>query len=104
MTVSAAELDRLFVSPTSRSVPKGTTLQYSATGIYTDNTTRDLTAEVLWRTSDPSVAHILNTAAGKGVLTASAPGTIEVSVSLAGRTARGTDRHRSAPGTDRSLL
>ena len=46
------------VVPTSASVAVGRTQEFSATGTYSDNFTRDLTATVTWSTSDESVATI----------------------------------------------
>lgn len=44
--------------PTSPSITKGATQQFSATGTYSDNTTKDLTSSVTWNSATTSVATI----------------------------------------------
>lgn len=58
LTVTAAALTRIDVSPTSPSVPVGLTQQFSATGIYTDNSKQDLSSSVSWSSSDTTIADI----------------------------------------------
>jgi len=50
------QLQSLQVTPTNPSVAKGTSAQLTATGIYSDNSHADLTAQVTWATSDAAVA------------------------------------------------
>jgi hypothetical protein len=46
------------VTPATASIPKGTTYRFSASATASDNTTRDLTNQVSWSSSDGSVASI----------------------------------------------
>jgi hypothetical protein len=48
----------LAVSPTTPSIPKGTSLQFTATGTFAGNTTQNVTGQVIWRSAIPSVATI----------------------------------------------
>jgi len=57
---SNATLTALSITPTNLSIAKDTTQQFTATGTYSDNTTKDLTTSVNWSSSDPSVATISN--------------------------------------------
>ncbi len=59
-TVSDAALVSIALAPLEASVPKGARLQYAATGTYTDATTRDLTQEANWSSSNERVAVIEN--------------------------------------------
>src|SRR5262249_17838651 len=48
MTVSAAVLQSIAVTPANPSVPIGGTQQFTATGTYTDQSTQNLTSQVTW--------------------------------------------------------
>ena len=58
LTVNAAALTKLDVTPASPSVPSGSTQQFKATGTFSDGTTADLTASVNWSSASPGVATI----------------------------------------------
>jgi uncharacterized repeat protein (TIGR03803 family) len=80
-------LQSITVSPATASVNVGQTQAYTATGHYSDQSTKDLTAQVTWASSKTSVATIssggLATAVGTGVSTISATlGTITGSATL----------------------
>ena len=49
------------VTPADPSIANGLTQQFTATGLYTDNSTQDLTTEVTWASSDQAVATVSNT-------------------------------------------
>ena len=48
LTVTAAMLSSIALTPASPSVAKGLTEQFTATGTYSDGTTSDLTSQVTW--------------------------------------------------------
>ncbi len=58
LTVSAATLTSVSVSPTSGSIPQGTTQQFTATGTYSDGSTQSLSSSVTWISSNPGVLSI----------------------------------------------
>ena len=58
LTVTSATVARLEVTPATASVATGTQVQFAATGVFTDNSTQDLTADVDWTTSASSIATI----------------------------------------------
>src|SRR3989442_11496900 len=60
LTVSAATLVSIAVTPASSSMAVGTTKQFTATGTFSDSTTQDITASVLWSSSSAAVATINN--------------------------------------------
>lgn len=68
ITVTGVELSQIRVSPdeANQSVPAGFTQQFTATGVFTDNSTRDVTQDVAWISSDTAVATI----ADDGLMTA----------------------------------
>jgi uncharacterized protein YjdB len=73
-------LTGLTVSPTPVVLPAGGRRQLTATGSYSDGTTRDLTGTATWTTTDVKVATIDAT----GLLTATSPGTTTVTATADG--------------------
>ena len=59
-TDNNSTLTALSITPTNPSIAKGTAQQFTATGTYLDNTTKDITAFVNWSSSAPSTATINN--------------------------------------------
>lgn len=53
-----AKLKSIQISPSNPEVPKGSNLQFKATGEYTDKSFRDLTLQVTWHSSNHNVATI----------------------------------------------
>ncbi len=70
----APTLQSVSVAPSGASVVAGKTQQYTATGNYSDGTTKALST-VDWTTSDPTIATI----SSSGLLTAKKPGAVSVS-------------------------
>ena len=58
LTVTNAMLTQLSISPTTISVAAGSQAQFKAVGVFTDNSTQDLTSTVEWRSSAAPVASI----------------------------------------------
>src|SRR5581483_3656965 len=65
----APTLVSIGVSPATASIGPGATQQFTATGIYSDGSTDDLTTSVTWSSSDPGVATISNLAGSQGLAT-----------------------------------
>jgi trimeric autotransporter adhesin len=86
LTVTAASLVSLGVTPANSSIAKGLKSQFTAIGTYTDNSTQVLTAQVMWNSSDPTVATVSNASGYEGLGTALAPGSVTISASLGGTT------------------
>ncbi len=84
LTVSAAVLRSIAVTPASPSVPKGETDQFTATGTYSDNSTQNLTSQVTWASTTPSVATMSNTSGSQGLATGVAIGRSTISATLSG--------------------
>jgi uncharacterized protein YjdB len=80
ITAAAANLVSLTLSPLAASVPVHTSQQFTAIGSYSDGSSSDLTALVIWNSSSTSTATI-NTS---GLLTAVAAGSTNVSATFAG--------------------
>jgi hypothetical protein len=71
LTVTNAQLVSIGVTPANASIAKGLTQQFTATGVYSDSSTQNLTAQVIWSSSAVGVATI---GANTGLATAVAPG------------------------------
>ena len=81
-------LTSIAVTPATPTIPVGTLQQFTATGTYSDQSTKDLTAQVTWSSSNTAVASI----ASGGLLTAmsvnSSPVTVTATLSsVSGTTA-----------------
>ncbi|HKO49007.1 MAG TPA: Ig-like domain-containing protein, partial [Polyangiaceae bacterium] len=84
LTVTAATLVSIGVTPSLPSVAKGVSGPFTAMGTYTDTTTQDLTTMVTWASSDTTKATISNAASSHGFATAVAAGTTSISATLDG--------------------
>src|SRR5580698_6074397 len=78
LTVTPATLVSIGVTPANPSIANGLTSQFAATGVYTDNSTQDLTASVAWTSSDPTVVSISNASASHGLATGVSPGSVAI--------------------------
>lgn len=82
LTVSAITLNEILISSTTTTTPTGTTVQYTATGVYSSGTTLDITNDVTWLSSNPAVASISNNSGSHGLLTAISGGSTVISATL----------------------
>ena len=77
--VTAATLQSIAITPTILSLPSGIRQQLTATGTYSDGSTRDLTNNVTWAVTDSNIALVSST----GLLTAAGPGATTISATSA---------------------
>lgn len=77
-------LESIAVTSVSQSLRPEVTIPLTATGSYSDGSTRRLSEGVEWASSNPAVA----TVDGSGVVTAVAPGTAELTATLTGVSGR----------------
>ena len=78
LTVSTATLVSLAVTPANSTMAIGTSKQFTATGTFSDTSTQDLTASVLWSSSQATVATINNL----GLATSVALGSATITATL----------------------
>jgi hypothetical protein len=90
LTVTPAVLEMIMVSPTNPSVTKGQTEPFMAMGMYSDNSTQDLTTQVTWASSDTAVATISNASGSEGLASAVGAGTSKITAKLGGMTGETT--------------
>lgn len=79
VTCTAAQLSTIAVAPQGLMLARGLRREFTATGIYTDATTRDLTQTLVWSSSDGGVATVGNTGTEIGKVNAVAEGTATIS-------------------------
>ena len=80
LTVTAATLKSIAITPANASIAKGSTQQFTATGTYSDSSTQNLTTSAAWSSSSASVATI---AAG-GLATGVAAGSTTIQATSGG--------------------
>jgi len=83
-------LTSIVISPPGPIIAVGTTKQFSALGIYSDNSTQDLTAYVNWRSSNMTIATVNNSTASPGMATAINVGKTTILASVGTITANAT--------------
>ena len=78
LTVTAATLASIEVTPTNPTIALGTTRQFTAIGVYTDNTTQNLTRDVIWSSDNSGIAQIGNAEGSYGLAKSLATGTTTI--------------------------
>jgi hypothetical protein len=86
VTVTGAAASSLSIAPIASATPLGTPVQFTATLVLSNGTTRNVTAQATWDTSNPMVATIGRT----GRATPVAAGATTITVSYMGLTASTT--------------
>lgn len=84
LTVTGATLVEIEVVPIDPVIALGFDVQFMATGIFSDNTTEDLTKEVTWTSSDLTIAEISNAAGSQGLATAIGIGFAQITATHGG--------------------
>lgn len=78
VTVTSAVLDSIAIGLSSNNVPLGLQTQLTATGTYSDGSTQNLTSQVQWSSSSPSIA----TVGAGGLVSTLASGSTELVATL----------------------
>lgn len=86
--VVAAALSEIQISPPAPSVAAGLTTPLTATGVFTDGSTSDVTNSVTWTSATPAVATVSAVSPTKGLVTGVATGTAEILAVDSGVTGR----------------
>jgi Big-like domain-containing protein len=82
LTVTSAGLVSIAVTPARPSIVLGQSLQFTATGTYMDQSTKDITANVTWSTTNASAAIISNKAGSNGLATSSGQGMTTIGATM----------------------
>jgi hypothetical protein len=81
LIVSSAALVSIEVTPDDPTILVGNSIQFTATGTYSDSSTQDLTSLVNWTSFSPAFATVSNSAGSKGLAVGVAAGTATISAS-----------------------
>ena len=79
-TITSADLNNIQISSSTQTIAKGETLQLTATGQYSDQSTADLTNHINWISDNPSIATVSTT----GLVTGSGQGTTTIRSNING--------------------
>ena len=83
VTVNAANLNSITIQPSNGSIAQGTTIQAAAMGNFNDGSTRDITHQVSWSSSDTTIATV---GVNNGTIFGKAPGIITLTATLGSAT------------------
>jgi hypothetical protein len=64
LLVTNESLQSIILTPENPTIELGSTQAFTATGIYTDGSSKDITQNLLWESSDSSVASVANYSSG----------------------------------------
>ncbi|HEX4353941.1 MAG TPA: Ig-like domain-containing protein, partial [Polyangiales bacterium] len=103
LTVTQASLASITITPSNASIPRGFDVTFHATGTYTDSTTQDLTGQVTWISSDPTVATISNATGTAGTLSSSVTNAGAITVTASFNSRMGTTPFTVTPATLASI-
>jgi 6-phosphogluconolactonase (cycloisomerase 2 family)/uncharacterized protein YjdB len=84
LNVTSVTLVSIGVTPAAPSIASGTSQQFTATGVYSDNSTQNLTNVVTWHAVNPAVASITTALGNGGLATGVGPGTTQITATLGG--------------------
>jgi uncharacterized protein YjdB len=82
--VTASPLSTITVSPSTGQVPEGVALQFTALGTFANSQTENLTSNVTWASSQPSIATVSNATGQQGLAEGVTAGTASISADFAG--------------------
>jgi hypothetical protein len=85
-----SELVAITVAPAVGALAPGATQQFTATGIYSDSSSQDLTDDVAWSSSVPGTATVSNDTGSQGLATAVADGATTITATDPSSTISGT--------------
>ncbi len=74
LTVLPAVLTAITVSPSITSIAQGATQQFTATGLFSDGSTQNLTNEVTWSSTQVTLASVSNAVGSQGLAKGLLPG------------------------------
>lgn len=84
LSVTNATLKSIQVTSSSSTLPKGNSMSFVATGIFSDKTTMDISSVVTWTSSNAAFVTISNAPGTHGLATAVAPGAVTIAATYMG--------------------
>lgn len=90
LSVTAAALTAITITPRAATIPLGSSQQFSASGTFSDGTAQDTTSMVQWSSSDSGIAVLSNDPGSAGLATSAAQGTASITATWQGVTSWST--------------
>lgn len=87
---SSAELASVALSPTTSTIPVGSTQAFTVTATLSDGSTANVTSQATWTSSAPTVAVVSSASGSCGVITGVSAGTTTITATMAGKSATAT--------------
>lgn len=88
--ITSAELQEITLSPVNATTPAGTQVIYSAYGLYSDGSKREITQLAVWSSSEPTIANIESSGELAGIAQTYVAGNTKISVHYSDITASTT--------------
>jgi len=82
VTVTGATLSSITFSPSSLTIAEGTASQLNATGIFSDNSTQDITEQVTWESLSAQISSVSNVSGSKGLVVGLSSGISQIKATL----------------------
>jgi hypothetical protein len=82
LTITPAQLVSISVTPQNPAIPLGSSQQFTATGTYTDQTTKDITTNVTWSSTAATVAVASNNTGSRGLAVSSGVGSATIAATM----------------------
>ncbi len=91
-TVTGAKIVSIIVTPSGVTIPIGGHAHFTATGVFDDSSTQDITTSVTWTSSNTAIATVGTTSGTYGTATGASAGTTNINATFtyAGATAMGS--------------
>jgi trimeric autotransporter adhesin len=103
LTVSNATIQSISVTPSNSSIAAGTQLAFTATGVFSDSSTQNITNNVTWSSSNTAFAKVSNTAGSNGIVTAVSTGSVTIKATFGSKSGSAPLTINSATLTSISL-
>lgn len=100
LVVTPATLQSMQIDPVSKSMPKGTEVQFTVTALFSDGSSQDLTAQAEWASSAENVAFVSNAPDSKGQVEGLTQGTAKILATVMSQTVESTVTVTNAEPTD----
>lgn len=84
LTVVVPTVMSVQVTPANSTVPVGINHRFTATAVFTDSSTLDVTNAATWTSSDPTIVAVSNVMGGQGAATSLVPGSVTVTATYQG--------------------
>lgn len=78
LTVTPPELVSISVSPTAHAIHLGSFCKFTATGLYSDGSSKDITSELNWSSADTTAQIVSNSHGSKGICISPPSGSVNI--------------------------